>query len=118
WSSDVCSSDLELCTRGYLVMLGYREEPEKTQEVLGDDGWLRTGDVARMDENGYVQVTGRMKDMVIRGGENIYPRDIEEFLYTHPHILHAPALRAPHPPHPQAPPPHPPSPPAPPPPPT
>ncbi|HEY4576363.1 MAG TPA: AMP-binding protein [Yaniella sp.] len=88
-------TDGELCTRGYLVMLGYWEEPEKTQEVLGEDGWLRTGDVARMDENGYVQVTGRMKDMVIRGGENIYPREIEEFLYTHPDILDAQVIGVP-----------------------
>src|SRR5690625_4464264 len=88
-------TDGELCTRGYLVMLGYWEEPEKTQEVLGEDGWLRTGDVARMDENGYVQVTGRMKDMVIRGGENIYPREIEEFLYTQPEILDAQVIGVP-----------------------
>ena len=70
-------------------MKGYWNQPERTAEVLGDDGWLRTGDVARMDENGYVQVTGRIKDMVIRGGENIYPREIEEFLYTHPDIIDA-----------------------------
>lgn len=85
----------ELCTRGYLVMKGYWNQPEKTQEVLDEDGWLRTGDVARMDENGYVQVTGRMKDMVIRGGENIYPREIEEFLYTHPDILDAQVIGVP-----------------------
>src|SRR5690625_178876 len=85
----------ELCTRGYLVMKGYWNQPEKTQEVLGEDGWLRTGDVARMDENGYVQVTGRMKDMVIRGGENIYPREIEEFLYTQPEILDAQVIGVP-----------------------
>lgn len=76
-------------------MKGYWNQPEKTAEVLGDDGWLRTGDVARMDENGYVQVTGRMKDMVIRGGENIYPREIEEFLYTHPDILDAQVIGVP-----------------------
>ena len=85
----------ELCTRGYLVMQGYWEQDEKTAEVLGDDGWMRTGDVARMDDNGYVQVTGRMKDMVIRGGENIYPREIEEFLYTHPDILDAQVIGVP-----------------------
>ena len=85
----------ELCTRGYLVMKGYWNQPEKTAEVLGEDGWLRTGDVARMDERGYVQVTGRMKDMVIRGGENIYPREIEEFLYTHPDILDAQVIGVP-----------------------
>jgi len=88
-------TDGELCTRGYLVMKGYWNQPEKTAEVLDDDGWLRTGDVARMDENGYVQVTGRMKDMVIRGGENIYPREIEEFLYTHPDILDAQVIGVP-----------------------
>src|SRR5699024_7876820 len=85
----------ELCTRGYLVMQGYWNDPEKTAEVLDDDGWLRTGDIATMDEQGYVQVTGRMKDMVIRGGENIYPREIEEFLYTHPDILDAQVIGVP-----------------------
>lgn len=85
----------ELCTRGYLVMKGYWNQPEKTDEVLGEDGWMRTGDVARMDENGYVQVTGRMKDIVIRGGENIYPREIEEFLYTHPDVLDAQVIGVP-----------------------
>lgn len=89
------NTDGELCTRGYLVMTGYWNQPEKTAEVLSDDGWLRTGDVARMDENGYVQVTGRMKDMVIRGGENIYPREIEEFLYTHPDIRDAQVIGVP-----------------------
>ena len=89
------NADGELCTRGYLVMRGYWNQPEKTAEVLGDDGWLRTGDIARMDENGYVQVTGRMKDMVIRGGENIYPREIEEFLYTHPDIIDAQIIGVP-----------------------
>lgn len=87
--------DGELCTRGYLVMQGYWNQPERTAEVLDDDGWLRTGDVARMSEHGYVQVTGRMKDMVIRGGENIYPREIEEFLYTHPDILDAQVIGVP-----------------------
>lgn len=89
------NADGELCTRGYLVMKGYWNEPERTAEVLDDDGWLRTGDVARMDENGYVQVTGRIKDMVIRGGENIYPREIEEFLYTHPDIIDAQVIGVP-----------------------
>lgn len=85
----------ELCTRGYLVMQGYWNQQDKTDEALGEDGWMRTGDVAEMDENGYVQVTGRMKDMVIRGGENIYPREIEEFLYTHPDILDAQVIGVP-----------------------
>ena len=73
----------EFCTKGYSVMLGYWEQPDKTNEVLVD-GWMHTGDIAVMDESGYVQITGRIKDMVIRGGENVYPREIEEFLYTHP----------------------------------
>jgi fatty-acyl-CoA synthase len=77
----------ELRTRGYHVMKGYYKMPEATKEVLDDDGWLRTGDLATMNENGYVRITGRLKDMIIRGGENIYPREIEEFLYTHPKIL-------------------------------
>lgn len=77
----------ELCTRGYHVMKGYYNNEEATKEVIDQDGWLHTGDLAIMDENGYVRVTGRLKDMIIRGGENIYPREIEEFLYTHPKIL-------------------------------
>jgi len=76
-------------------MQGYWNQQDKTDEALGEDGWMRTGDVAEMDENGYVQVTGRMKDMVIRGGENIYPREIEEFLYTHPDILDAQVIGVP-----------------------
>jgi fatty-acyl-CoA synthase len=76
----------ELCTRGYSVMLGYWEEPEKTDEAIDADGWMHTGDLAEMRDDGYCNVVGRIKDMVIRGGENIYPREIEEFLYTHPDI--------------------------------
>ena len=76
----------EFCTRGYSVMLGYWDEPEKTREAIDDDGWMHTGDLGVMDDEGYVRITGRIKDMVIRGGENIYPREIEEFLYTHPDI--------------------------------
>jgi len=76
----------ELCTRGYAVMQGYWNQPEKTAEAIDADGWMHTGDLARMDDDGYVVIEGRMKDMVIRGGENIYPREIEEFLYTHPSI--------------------------------
>src|SRR6201999_90247 len=93
WSSDVCSSDLiprgetgELCTRGYSVMLGYWEDPERTAEAVDADGWMHTGDLATMDEEGYLAIVGRSKDMVIRGGENIYPREVEEFLYSHPGI--------------------------------
>jgi fatty-acyl-CoA synthase len=76
----------ELCTRGYAVMQGYWNQPDKTAEAIDADGWMHTGDLARMDDDGYVVIEGRMKDMVIRGGENIYPREIEEFLYTHPSI--------------------------------
>ncbi|MET7641341.1 AMP-binding protein [Streptomyces sp. NPDC005438] len=77
----------EFCTRGYSVMLGYWEEPEKTAEALDDEGWMHTGDLAVMDAEGYANITGRIKDMVIRGGENLYPREIEEYLLTHPDIL-------------------------------
>ncbi|OPW99801.1 AMP-binding protein [Geobacillus sp. LEMMY01] len=77
----------ELCTRGYHVMKGYYNNPEATNEAINQDGWLHTGDLATMDENGYCRITGRLKDMIIRGGENIYPREIEEFLYKHPKIL-------------------------------
>ncbi len=76
----------ELCTRGYHVMKGYYQMPEATEKAIDRDGWLHTGDLAIMDENGYCKITGRIKDMIIRGGENIYPREIEEFLYTHPKI--------------------------------
>ncbi|WP_082234083.1 AMP-binding protein [Halobacillus massiliensis] len=77
----------ELCTRGYLVMQGYYKNEEATQTAIDSEGWLHTGDIAVMDENGYVEITGRMKDMIIRGGENVYPREIEEFLYQHPGVL-------------------------------
>ncbi|MEE4356436.1 MAG: AMP-binding protein [Desulfococcaceae bacterium] len=76
----------ELCTRGYHVMKGYYKNPEATAAAIDSDGWLHTGDLAIMDEDGYCKITGRIKDMIIRGGENIYPREIEEFLYTHPDI--------------------------------
>ena len=76
----------ELCTRGYSVMLGYWEEPDKTAEAIDSARWMHTGDLAIMDEAGYVDISGRIKDMVIRGGENVYPREIEEFLYHHPSI--------------------------------
>lgn len=76
----------ELCVRGYLVMRGYWNDPEKTAEVIDDAGWMHTGDLATMDAEGFFSIVGRLKDMVIRGGENIYPREIEEFLYTHPDI--------------------------------
>ncbi|MBV8734473.1 MAG: AMP-binding protein, partial [Solirubrobacterales bacterium] len=73
----------EFCARGYLVMRGYWNEPERTAEVIDPARWMHTGDLATMDADGYIRVVGRIKDMVIRGGENIYPREIEEFLYTH-----------------------------------
>jgi fatty-acyl-CoA synthase len=85
----------ELCTRGYSVMLGYWNEPEKTAEAIDSARWMHTGDVAVMDDEGYVNITGRIKDMVIRGGENVYPREIEEFLYTHPDILDAQVVGVP-----------------------
>jgi fatty-acyl-CoA synthase len=85
----------ELCTRGYSVMLGYWEEPEKTADVIDAARWMHTGDLAVMDEDGYVNITGRIKDLVIRGGENVYPREIEEFLYTHPAILDAQVVGVP-----------------------
>jgi fatty-acyl-CoA synthase len=84
----------ELCTRGYSVMIGYWDEPEKTAEVLRR-GWMHTGDLATMDADGYVNIVGRIKDMVIRGGENVYPREIEEFLYTHPDIIDAQVIGVP-----------------------
>jgi fatty-acyl-CoA synthase len=76
----------EFCTRGYNVMLGYWNDPEQTRAAIDGDGWMHTGDLATMDEEGYARIVGRIKDMIIRGGENIYPREIEEFLYTHPAI--------------------------------
>ena len=76
----------ELCTRGYSVMLGYWNDPEQTAQAIDPTGWMHTGDLATMDQDGYVNIVGRSKDMIIRGGENIYPREIEEFLYGHPEI--------------------------------
>ncbi len=79
----------EYCSRGYAVMLGYWDDPAKTAEAIDSEGWMHSGDLATMDPAGYVRITGRIKDMIIRGGENIYPREIEEFLLTHPHIADA-----------------------------
>jgi fatty-acyl-CoA synthase len=76
----------EFCTRGYSVMLGYWDQPDKTAEAVDSDGWMHTGDLAVMRSDGYANIVGRIKDMVIRGGENIYPREVEEFLYSHPDI--------------------------------
>jgi fatty-acyl-CoA synthase len=84
----------EFWTKGYSVMLGYWEQPDTTQEAIVD-GWMRTGDLGVMDADGNVRITGRIKDMVIRGGENIYPREIEEFLYTHPDVLDAQVIGVP-----------------------
>ncbi|PWV52321.1 fatty-acyl-CoA synthase [Nocardiopsis sp. L17-MgMaSL7] len=85
----------ELCTRGYSVMLGYWNQPDKTAEAVDAGRWMHTGDLAVMDDDGYVSITGRIKDMVIRGGENIYPREVEELLYTHPDLLDAQVIGVP-----------------------
>jgi fatty-acyl-CoA synthase len=85
----------EFCTRGYSVMAGYWNDPAKTAEAIDADGWMHSGDLAVLDADGYVQITARIKDMVIRGGENIYPREIEEFLYTHPDIVDAQVIGVP-----------------------
>ncbi|HEY3608603.1 MAG TPA: AMP-binding protein [Pseudonocardiaceae bacterium] len=90
-----CGESGELCTRGYSVMLGYWNQPDRTAESIDPARWMHTGDLAVMDEAGYVNITGRIKDMVIRGGENIYPREIEEFLYTHPDVLDAQVIGVP-----------------------
>ncbi|MEV7415016.1 AMP-binding protein [Streptomyces sp. NPDC089919] len=87
----------ELCTRGYSVMLGYWAEPERTAEAVDAARWMHTGDLAVMDQDGYLSITGRIKDMVIRGGENLYPREIEEFLYTHPDVLDVQVIGVPDP---------------------
>ncbi|MFF2077159.1 AMP-binding protein [Kitasatospora sp. NPDC058162] len=87
----------ELCTRGYSVMLGYWDEPERTAEAVDAARWMHTGDLAVMDGDGYLAITGRIKDMVIRGGENLYPREIEEFLYTHPDVLDVQVIGVPDP---------------------
>lgn len=76
----------EFCSRGYNTMKGYYKMEEATRQVIDKDGWLHSGDLATVDEKGYYKITGRIKDMIIRGGENIYPKEIEEFLYTHPSI--------------------------------
>jgi fatty-acyl-CoA synthase len=85
----------ELCTRAYSVMIGYWEEPDKTAEAIDRAGWMHTGDLAVMDAEGYLNIVGRIKDLVIRGGENVYPREVEEFLYTHPDILDAQVIGVP-----------------------
>jgi fatty-acyl-CoA synthase len=87
----------ELCVRGHCVMLGYYNDPKATAEAIDKDGWLHTGDLALRLPNGYYKITGRIKDMVIRGGENIYPREIEEFLFTHPAVEQASVVGVPDP---------------------
>jgi fatty-acyl-CoA synthase len=85
----------ELCTRGYSVMAGYWNDPERTAEVIDAGGWMHTGDLAAMDASGYIRITGRIKDLIVRGGENISPREIEEFLHTHPDIVDAQVIGVP-----------------------
>jgi len=87
----------EFCTRGYSVMKGYWNDEAKTKEAVDEAGWMRTGDLATMDEEGYVNIVGRLKDMIIRGGENVYPREIEEFLYRHPKVLDVQVIGVPDP---------------------
>ena len=85
----------EFLTRGYSVMLGYWNDPERTAEAIDADGWMHTGDLAVMDDEGYVNIVGRIKDMIIRGGENVYPREVEEFLYTHPDVVEVQVIGVP-----------------------
>ncbi len=87
----------ELLTRGYCVMRGYWNDPQKTRDAIDAAGWIRSGDIATLDNEGYCQIVGRLKDMLIRGGENIYPREIEEFLVTHPQIEDAQVIGVPDP---------------------
>jgi fatty-acyl-CoA synthase len=86
----------EICARGYAVMKGYDGDPEGTANVIQADGWLRTGDLGVMREDGCLRITGRSRDVIIRGGENIYPREVEEFLYTHPKVSEAQVVGIPH----------------------
>ena len=85
----------EFMTRGYSVMLGYWNDPDRTAEAIDDEGWMHTGDLATIDADGYVNIIGRIKDMIIRGGENVYPREIEEFLYGHPDIVEVQVIGVP-----------------------
>ena len=87
--------DGEYCTRGYHVMLGYWNDPDKTAEAIDEDGWMHSGDLATMDNDGYINIVGRIKDLIIRGGENVYPREIEEFLFTHPAVADAQVIGVP-----------------------
>jgi fatty-acyl-CoA synthase len=85
----------ELCTRGYSVMLGYWDNDAATHEAIDVAGWMHTGDLATMDDGGYINIVGRIKDMIIRGGENVYPREVEEYLLTHPDIVDAQVIGVP-----------------------
>ena len=85
----------ELCTRGYSVMLGYWNDETATAAAIDRGRWMHTGDLATMDDDGYLKIVGRIKDMIIRGGENVYPREIEEFLYTHPNVADAQVIGVP-----------------------
>ena len=85
----------ELCTRGYLVMLGYWNQPEATTAAIDDARWMHSGDLATMDDDGYLRIVGRIKDLIIRGGENVYPREVEDFLYTHPDVEDAQVIGVP-----------------------
>ncbi|MDY7100360.1 MAG: AMP-binding protein [Actinomycetota bacterium] len=87
----------EFCTRGYSVMKGYWDDPERTAEAIDAEGWMHTGDLATMDDDGYVNIVGRIKDMIIRGGENVYPREVEEFLHSHPDIVDVQVIGVPDP---------------------
>jgi fatty-acyl-CoA synthase len=87
----------ELCTRGYHVMTGYFDAPEQTAAAIDEDGWLHTGDLASMDERGYCRIGGRLKDMIIRGGENIYPREVEQVLFAHPAVAEVAVVGTPDP---------------------
>jgi fatty-acyl-CoA synthase len=90
-----CGETGEICTRGYLVMRGYLNAPEQTAAAIDADGWLHTGDLGSMDDRGYLRIAGRLKEMIIRGGENIYPREIEEVLIAHPAVADASVLGVP-----------------------
>jgi fatty-acyl-CoA synthase len=92
-----CGEQGEILTRGYMVMQGYWDDPGKTAEAVDEDGWMHTGDLGTLDDAGWLRITGRVKDMVIRGGENVYPREVEELLYQHPKVLEAQVFGVPDP---------------------
>jgi len=90
-----CGERGELCCRGFLVMRGYYKMPEKTAETIDSEGWLHTGDLATMNTHGYINIVGRLKEMIIRGGENVFPREVEEFLIRHPKVADVQVLGVP-----------------------